>query len=92
MNDKNKKIIIWALIAAGVAGLVYYLFFSSKAPAKNLVEGVNLTQAQALEMSKTISNLIETESEENIAKANELKNELQRAGWIYLSYNNVRPA
>ena len=78
MTAKNKKYLTYFLITALVVGLVYYLFFSKNAPIGAIAGKIKMTEAQAIEESKIISNLIETEATENLALAND---KIKRISW-----------
>lgn len=88
-KDKTKKTIIVIIVSILVIAIVYYLFFSKSAPGSSIIGAKKLTQIEALEMSKEISNLIETENQANILLANDMTNELKKGGWVYVNYNQV---
>lgn len=87
--NKTQKIILSSVIIIVVIALIYYLFFSKKSSIPSIMGLKKISQAEALEMSKTISNLMETENVDNINQATELINNLKNSGWVYVDYNQV---
>lgn len=86
--SKNGKIII-AILSAILVGLVIY--FVAK-HSKDTAPSGNISQTQAVEMSKLIADLYETEVPSEIAKADVMAQQLLDGGWKYLGYGQVSKA
>ena len=85
--SNTTKIVIGILII-GLLGLGYYLMFGKK---KSTTPSGPITQQQAIEMSKTIADLYETESASKIAEADQMAANLLSQGWVYIGYGQVNP-
>ena len=83
----------WLLIAAAVIVVIVLVMRMRKPQPGGTGNGSmgKMSEAEAKNLAKEVSNLLETESAEGIAQAQILTVKLMNGGWNYVDYNVVSP-
>ena len=85
-NWKTWHKVLAVVLVIAIIGLIYYFVKRSGAIGNDCPP---MTQSQAVEMSKQISNYYETEDPDKIAAADDLVKQMACAGWMYVDYGQV---